>query len=80
MSSRELDERNEKDQEAAVADAIGLSVDDLRQLEWSIQDNASNDGLIYGHAVYFSEGSDPTILAKIDGLNNGEWVSIDPLY
>jgi hypothetical protein len=79
MSSRELEDRNERNQHEAVAMALGISANDLDQLDWRLEDHASDDGLLYGHNVYFGEGSDPEILAKIDGLTNGEWVRIAPL-
>ncbi|MCV0404579.1 MAG: hypothetical protein K5924_12865 [Chloroflexi bacterium] len=79
MSSRELEDRNERNQNEAVAMALGISANDLDQLDWRLEDHASDDGLLYGHNVYFGEGSDPEILAKIDGLTNGEWVRIAPL-
>lgn len=79
MSSRELEDRDESDQHEAVANALGISVDDLDQLDWRLEDHVSDDGLLYGHNVYFGEGADPDILAKVGGLNNGEWVRIAPL-
>jgi hypothetical protein len=79
MSSRELEDRYDNDQHEAVANALGNSTEDLEQLDWRLDDHESDDGLLYGHNVYFGEGSDPVILEKIDGLNNGEWVRIGPL-
>jgi len=65
MSSRELDERNEAAQNARIAEEIGINVDDLNQLEWRIEDNISNDGLLYGHHLYIEEGSDPEVLKRL---------------
>ncbi len=74
-----LEERQEQDRDAAIAEALGISLDDLDQLNWTIDDHASEDGVIYGHNIYFGEGSDPEILQKIGGLNDGRWVRIGPL-
>lgn len=78
MSSRQLEERLEREQAIDVADALGISVDDLSHLEWSLDPVASSDGLLYGYNVYFDEGSDPEVLAQISGSEAG-WVRIGPL-
>lgn len=78
MSSRQLEEIQEQQQAEAVAAALGISVDDLDQLEWELSPHESDDGMLYGYNVEFGEGSDPDTLARIPGLINGSWVRIGP--
>jgi len=79
MSNRELEIRDESDFATAVAAALGISVDELDELNWRIEDHNSDDGLVYGHNVYFDEGSDITILGRIAGLGNKNWIRIGPI-
>jgi hypothetical protein len=46
---------------------------------WRLDDNISEDGLVYGHIVSFEAGSDPAILRTVPGLVHGNWVQIGPL-
>jgi hypothetical protein len=77
MSNRQLEERQEREYAAKVAAALGISVEDLDRLEWSI-DESGSDGAVHGYNVNFDEGSDPAILAKIEGLVHGRWIRIGP--
>ena len=76
MSSRQLEEQQERRFNAWVAEELGLSLDELEGLDWSIDESDGNDGAVYGHIITFDDGSDPDILAKIDGLQDGRWVQI----
>lgn len=78
MSNRLLEEQEERRQTKSVADALGISVDDLDQLEWRIEENMSEDGVLYGHDIYFEEGSDDDVLAKL-GTAVGEFIRVGPL-
>jgi hypothetical protein len=78
MSSA-LEERQERQQAEAVASALGILVDELERLDWTIENHASDDGVLYGHNVYFANGSDPEILGRIPGLTDGRWVRIGPI-
>lgn len=52
-----------------VADALGISADELAQLDWDITDNSSDDGLLYSYVVTIQRGGPPHIIDKIDGLD-----------
>lgn len=78
MNSRLLEEQQEREQAAALARALGISTDDLEDLNWTIEPHASDDGVLYGYNVYFGEGSDPEILSRVEGLVDGRWVRIGP--
>jgi hypothetical protein len=79
MSNTQLGERQEREQAEAIAAALGITADELEGLDWTIDDHASDDGLVYGHNIYFGENSDPDVLARINGLIDGRWVRIGPL-
>lgn len=76
MSSSQLEDRQEREQDLAVANELGISIDDLNELDWSLEPHESDDGLLYGYNVYFAEGSNPEILARITGLVNNQWIRI----
>jgi hypothetical protein len=79
MSKALLEERQEREQAEAVASALGISTDELDELDWTIEAHESDDGLLYGYNIYFGEGSDPAILKRIDGLKDGRWIRIGPI-
>lgn len=56
MSSRQLEERQERERLEAIAKALGMSVDELEAQEWSIDENVGNDGTIYSHVVTLEDG------------------------
>ena len=78
MSSRKLEEQQEREQDLAVAAAISISVQELDELNYILEPCEDDDGLLYGYNVYFSEGSNQEILFRISGLNDGRWVRIGP--
>jgi hypothetical protein len=80
MSMKDLlEERQERKQLEAIALELGISADDLAELDWTIEPHASADGLVYGHNIYFAEGSDPEILSQIKDLTDGRWIRIGPI-
>lgn len=76
MSSRELEERMENELADKVAATLGIARDELDLLQWEIEPLESDDGHPYGSIIRFSEGSDPEILAKINGLQNNSWIQV----
>lgn len=76
MSGNRWDDRHERRQAEWAASELGITVEELEVLDWSIHENDGNDGAVYGYRVEFGKGSDPEVLAKIDGLQNGLWVNI----
>ncbi|WP_075184707.1 hypothetical protein [Teredinibacter haidensis] len=61
----------------ALALEFQLTYDEMSQLDYDIDTNASDDGLIYTYIVQFVEGCNPEILDKIDGLHEHLWVNVD---
>ena len=52
-----------------LAEELGISDDDLDELEWEFDEITSNDGHPYGYVITFSEDSPKEILDKIEGLD-----------
>ncbi|RUU58236.1 hypothetical protein [Mesorhizobium sp. M2C.T.Ca.TU.002.02.1.1] len=61
MNDNEADER--------VAFALGITVEELAELDWDITDNSSDDGLLYSYIVTVQPDGPPHIVDKIDGLD-----------
>jgi hypothetical protein len=74
-----MEERHERQQAEAIAAALGISTQDLAELNYSIQEHTSDDGTPYGLNIYFSDDCDPEILKQIGGLTDGRWVRIGPI-
>lgn len=70
MSNRQLEERMEREHDAQIADALGISAEDYELLEARIEPVDSDGGTV-GWDVYFEEGSDPEVIAKIPGAEVG---------
>lgn len=79
MSNRQLEERQERDFEKAVAEALGISINDLDKVEWTEDRDESGEGVHYGHIITFEEGSDQDVLNKIVGLEDNRWIKIHPI-
>ena len=64
--------------ELHVAKILGISFDDLMRLDWEIETDQSKDGLIYGHRIEFSHNSPQSILKKIENIEDGCRVYLEP--
>ena len=78
MSSRDLEDRQQEWQDANVAKALGLTVEEVQALVYEIDEDASEDGQVYGLLISFKEGSDKGILERICGLDDSNTVRIAP--
>ncbi|WP_063337615.1 MULTISPECIES: hypothetical protein [unclassified Marinomonas] len=59
-----------------LANFLGITEDELEQITYDIDGDYSNDGLLYGYTVRFDDDNDPSIMAKINGLTSGSYVSL----
>lgn len=73
MSSRQLEELYEEEQNQRLADHLGLTVDELDTLAPNIDTNESNDGLVYNYVLNFHRDSPSELLAKVNGLEPGSF-------
>ncbi len=61
-----------------LAKLLGISYEDLTELEWEINTDESNEGLVYCYIVEFTDDSSSDILRKIDRLEDGNKVYLSP--
>ena len=69
MSSRQLEEQREIERDRKVADYVGLSYGEYKELDPSLEDNESDDGLTYSHMVVFEMPLPAHLASKIRGLD-----------
>ncbi|MES0128152.1 hypothetical protein [Mesorhizobium sp. M0029] len=48
---------------------MGITVDELAQLDCDITENSSEDGTLYSYIVTIQHGGPPHIIDSIDGLD-----------
>lgn len=60
-----------------LAKLLGITADELEQIEYHIESDTSNDGFLYGYIVQFDNDNDPSIMNKIKGLTSN-YVSLSP--
>lgn len=75
MSSRELEDRQERERIAWVASELGVSADDLAEQDFEVDEIDGNDGAVYGYRVTFSDDTDPAFLASVEGITDN-WINI----
>ncbi|MBA1236243.1 hypothetical protein G7Z98_17005 [Pseudomonas stutzeri] len=69
---------SEEGRQETLANALGLSWDEVGQLDYEITQRISNEGLLYGYVVTFSGDSNPDVLAKIPGIDKYRSLTIAP--
>ena len=72
-------EMQELESDRHLADLLGISYDELTELDYKIETDESNDGLVYNYIVEFNiENSPKHILQKIKNLEDGCRVYLQP--
>jgi hypothetical protein len=71
MSNREFEDPEERELLEWVASQLGITPKELSEQDCSIEEDPGEDDDIYGYNVKFGPGSDPEVLARIRGLQNG---------
>ncbi|MCK5029407.1 MAG: hypothetical protein KAR57_07230 [Bacteroidales bacterium] len=61
----------EQAEDRHIAKLLGISYDELLELDWKLDTNESKDGLINSYRIEFSENSSKEVLEKIDRLEDG---------
>jgi hypothetical protein len=69
-------DRIEAQKNSRLANILGITEDELEQIAYDIDGDYSKDGLLYGYVVRFDHDNDPSIMARIDGLTSGSYVSL----
>jgi hypothetical protein len=67
---------DDTEQRKSLAQELGLTYDEVSQLDYDMSENASNDGLVYNFIVQFDENCDKQILGKIKGLHDHLWINV----
>jgi len=67
---------DDTEQRKSLAQELGLTYDEISQLDYDISENASNDGLVYNFIVQFDGSGDKEILGKIEGLDEQLWINV----
>jgi hypothetical protein len=76
-SERMIEMQREK-ADRRLAQKLGITYDELLQLDHEIDTEESNDGMIYNYIVEFNEDASREILNKIEGLEDGKRVWLAP--
>lgn len=71
-------ENLEEERDRKLADLLGLTYSELSQADWEIDENSSEDGLVYNLLIRFDEATPVEILNKIKGLDDTNTVWLDP--
>lgn len=66
MSNQQLNDLNQEDANRKIADILGITYEELSELEYDFGDVESNDGQIYQHYIQFNPEIGKDILKKID--------------
>ncbi|MGZ2370403.1 hypothetical protein ACXR6G_11490 [Ancylomarina sp. YFZ004] len=70
-------ELQETAEDRHLAKILGISYEDLIELDWNIETDESEDGLIYYYYIEFDKNSPAEILSKIDRLDDDYHVRIE---
>lgn len=76
MSNQQLEEKNQEDADRKLAKILGISYEEITELDYEIHENESEDGLVYGQYVEFNKDVAPEILKKIKGIDQNFIVNI----
>lgn len=68
----------ERADEAHLAPKLGITYVELCQLDYEIETDESEDGLIYNYRIVFNQNNPKSILNKIRGLDKNFNVYLDP--
>ena len=55
-----------------LARQLGITYDELAQLELEIVEDTDEDGSVISMTVFFEDGNPPEIMAKISGVVDGQ--------
>ena len=76
-SKRLLEEMQEKRSNSHLAKRLGISYEELCECEWEINENASDEGLIYSYIIQFDKNSSQEVLDKI-GVDDNRCIELSP--
>ena len=65
MSNQQLDDLNQEHADREIADMLGITIEELSELEYEFGDVQSNDGLVYENYIQFNPEVGKDVLKKI---------------
>lgn len=68
----------ERENEAHLAPKLGITYTELCQLDYTIETDESDEGLLYNYRIVFNNNNPKSILDKIKGLDKDLNVYLDP--
>ena len=68
--------KNIEQPSSRLAQELGITDDLLDFLSWEVDENCSEDGLVYCYILTFHEGSPPEILSMIQGISEHRTVRV----
>tara|TARA_B100001179_G_C18571006_1_gene395128 strand:+ start:1258 stop:1461 length:204 start_codon:yes stop_codon:yes gene_type:complete len=57
LSNRQLEDLLEQKRDRAIAKELGISLKELEQRGYSLDENVGNDGTVYSYIVTFDDGT-----------------------
>ena len=70
MSNRQLEDMYEEKRNRYIANELGITYEELSMTDFDIHEITTNDDMIIGHYLQFSDDSPEEILQKIKGLED----------
>ena len=61
----------------SMAERLGITYDEVEEIEPQINENTGNDEAVYGYYLTFKEDAPREILDKIEGLDSNDWYWMD---
>lgn len=71
-------DRVEAQKNYRLANLLGITKDELEQINYNIEADYSNDDMLYGYIVQFDDDNDPSIMNKINALGSDSYVFLSP--
>ncbi|ABQ06614.1 hypothetical protein [Flavobacterium johnsoniae] len=68
----------EREDEAHLAPKLGINYTELCQLDYTIETNESDEGLLYNYRIVFNHSNPHSILQKVKGLDKDLTVYLEP--
>lgn len=60
-----------------IAERLGITCDEVDEIEPEVNEDTGNDGAVYGYYLTFKEDAPRNILDKIEGLDDNDYIWMD---
>lgn len=77
-ASERMIEIQQEQADRRLAESLGITYDELLELDHEIDTEESNDGLIYNYIIRFKEDAPREILDKVHGIDENDYVWLPP--